>query len=99
MTVLRFAADAFTRPGEIASIHESLDLGKTGLINDGDPTHYLHKGGEVYQAPMPEAANPIPGGVPGAKQLQDMNERDYRHLEQIHRQLEHERLYGPPGLA
>lgn len=104
MTRFRFAGDAFerdanSRPGEIASIHDSLDYGKTGLINDSDPTHYLHKGGQVFKGHMPDAANPIPGGKPGAKEVRDLNERDYRHLDQIHRQLDHERIMGPPGMA
>ena len=96
---LRFAGDAFTRPGEIASVQEFLDQGKTGLINDGDPSHYIHKGGQTFSAPYPEGANPIKGGAPGAKQLENMNERDYHDFNHIHQQLDHERIYGPPGLA
>ena len=98
-STLRFAGDALTRPGEIASVHEFLDQGKTGLINDGDPTHYIHKGGQTFSAPYPEGSNPIEGGAPGDKRLENMNERDYQQLDQIHRQLEYERIYGPPGMA
>ena len=99
--IKRFAGDALenhTRPGEIASVHEFLDQGKTGLINDNDPTHYIHKGGETFSAPTPEAANPLDGGA-GVKQLKPLKEGDYRQFDQIHQQLMHEKIYGPPGMA
>ena len=98
----RFAGDALevhTQPGEIASIHQFLDQGKTGYVNDDDATHYLHKGGSTFSAPSPKGANPIPGGAPGARELQDLDERDYQQFDQIHRQLQHEKMFGPPGMA
>ena len=69
---------------EIASVHEFLNEGKTGLINDGDPTHYLHRGGYKFSAPMDGAGSPIQG-PPGSKQLLDTDparNRDY------HRQMD-----------
>ena len=99
--IKRFAGDALgnhTRPGEIASVHEFLDQGQTGLINDNDPTHNIHKGGTTFSAPYKEGANPLEGGA-GVKQLEPMKEGDYQQFDQIHRQLMNEKMYGPPGMA
>ena len=99
--IKRFAGDALevhARPGEIASVHEFLDQGQSGLINDNDPTHYIHKGGQTFSAPYDEGANPLDGGA-GVKQLKPMKEADYKQFDLIHRQLQHEKIFGPPGMA
>ena len=84
----------------IASIHHSLDHGKTGMINDGDQRHYLHKGGKTFIAPgNPEDANPVPGGKPGAKQVNDMPQDLQQQLNDVHEGLFLEQFGGFPGVA
>ena len=65
----------------IASVHEFLKEGKTGYINDGDPTHYLHRDGYKFGAPEPSFANPLEGG-PGQKLLEDMPADEQRNYNQ-----------------
>lgn len=53
-----------------ASGHVFLDEGKGGLINDGDPSLYIHKGVETQRYNAPQYKNPLPGG-PGQRRLED----------------------------
>ena len=53
----------------VASIHDSIDAGKRGLINDGDDTHYIYEGEQVIGAPMEGAGTPLPGVGDGEKMV------------------------------
>ena len=60
------------RENDVASMHSFPAEGKTGAINDGDPTMYIHGGGKSYGADSGnQYANPIPGAVPGERMLID----------------------------
>lgn len=52
-----------------ASGHVFLDEGKGGMINDGDPSLYIHKGVETQRYDAPQYKNPLPGG-PGQRKLE-----------------------------
>ena len=84
-----------------ASGHLFLDEGKEGGINDGDPSLYIHKGGNTHQFHQEELRNPAPGG-PGQRKLQDLDPNDVPGLrnqfDQYQQQREDER-YGTGNLA
>jgi len=63
------------REGDQASIHSFPAEGKTGAINDGDPSFYIHGGGKSYGADSgSQYANPIPGAGAGERMLIDSNQ-------------------------
>ncbi len=85
-----------------ASGHMFLDEGKEGGINDNDPTLYIHGGGETYKFNKPGLRNPVPGGVPGQKKLEDSDPQELdnlrRQYDEYRQQKENER-YGTGNLA
>ncbi len=84
-----------------ASGHAFLDEGKEGVINDGDPSMYFHKGGNTHQFSQPDLRNPAPGG-PGDRQLRDMdpNELDrLRNQFDRHEKYLQDQKYGTGSLA
>ncbi|EHA63718.1 hypothetical protein [Synechococcus sp. WH 8016] len=84
-----------------ASGHAFLDEGKEGVINDGDPSMYFHKGGNTHQFHQPDLRNPAHGG-PGERQLRDMepNELDrLRNQFDDHEKYLQDQRYGTGNLA
>lgn len=81
----------------IASVHEFLNEGKTGFVNDGDPNHYLHRDGYKFSAPEPSFANPLEG-APGQKLLQDMPSNEQQEYNQYMNELI-EQQYGTGRMA
>ena len=64
-------------PTDVASLHMFPDKGVQGGINDGDPNTYLHRGDiSVPVNTGIDQSNPVPGGVPGAKELRKMSPED-----------------------
>ena len=55
-----------------ASGHMFLDEGKQGVVNDGDPSLYYHRGGNTHRFEKPELGNPLPGG-PGERRIDNMD--------------------------
>ena len=85
-----------------ASGHVFLDEGKGGLINDGDPSLYIHKGMETQQYPAPQYKNPLPGG-PGERKLEEGYPEDElndlrQKFDERQYQLEQQK-YGTGNLA
>ena len=84
-----------------ASGHMFLDEGKQGVINDGDPNLYYHRGGNTHQFHKEELRNPLPGGA-GQRDLKDMDPNNVPGLrnqfDQYQQQLEDQR-YGTGNLA
>ena len=78
-----------------------LDEGKQGVINDGDPSLYFHKGVDSHKFHKEELRNPLPGG-PGQRQLDDMDPSGLpkmrQQFDQYQKQKQNER-YGTGNLA
>ena len=83
----------------VASIHDSIDAGKRGLINDGDPTHYIYQGDEVIQAPMEEAGDPIIRGYPGQKMVVPLQPEAQQQNEMIMKDYLFNNVYGTGGMV
>lgn len=85
-----------------ASGHIFLNEGKGGLINDGDPSLYIHKGVETHKYHSPKYKNPLPGG-PGQRKLEggipadELNDLKQKFDERQY-QLEQQK-YGTGNLA
>ena len=84
-----------------ASGHIFLDEGKEGVINDGDPSLYYHRGGNTHQFNNPDLRNPLPGGA-GERRLYDMDPSEVPGLQnqfdQHQKQLQ-DQNYGTGNLA
>jgi len=84
-----------------ASGHMFLDEGKQGVINDGDPSLYFHKGGNTHQFHKEELRNPLPGGQ-GERRLEQINPSDVpgmrNQFDQYQKQLQDQK-YGTGNLA
>ena len=83
----------------VASIHDSIDHGKRGLINDGDDIHYIYQGEDVISAPMEGAGNPLPGGAPGQKQLVPLQPEALQQNRMIMKDYLERNVYGTGGLV
>ena len=83
----------------VAGIHDSIDQGKRGLINDGDNTHYIYQGDEVISAPMEGAGNPLPGGAPGQKQLVPLQPETLQQNQMIMKDYLFNNVYGTGGMV
>ena len=84
-----------------ASGHMFLDEGKQGVINDGDPSLYFHKGVNTHKFNKEELRNPLPGG-PGQRQLEDMDPSGLPKMrEQFdqYQELKQMQKYGTGNLA
>lgn len=84
-----------------ASGHIFLDEGKEGVINDGDPSLYYHRGGNTHQFNNPDLRNPLPGGA-GERRLYDMDQEDVPGLQNQfdqHQQQLEDQKYGTGNLA
>ena len=69
------AARMAVRENDMASIHAFPAEGKTGAINDNDPSLYIHGADKSYQADTDSNyANPIPNQGPGQRILIDSNQ-------------------------
>lgn len=84
-----------------ASSHMFLDEGKQGVINDGDPSLYYHRGGNTHRFEKPELRNPLPGGQ-GERRLEQINPNNVPGLrdqfDQYQKQLQDQK-YGTGNLA
>ena len=84
-----------------ASGHIFLDEGKQGVINDGDPNLYFHRGGNTHKFNKPELGNPLPGG-PGERRLDNMDPAEVpgmrNQFDQYQKQKQDE-MYGTGNLA
>lgn len=84
-----------------ASGHMFLDEGKQGVINDGDPSLYFHRGGNTHKFHKEELRNPLPGGA-GQKRLNDIAPNDVpgmqQQFDQYQKQIEDQK-YGTGNLA
>ena len=89
------------RGQDVASGHFFLDEGKQGVINDGDPNLYYHRGGNTHRFENPGLSNPLPGGA-GERRLDNMEPADIPDLRQKfdnHQKRLEDQKYGTGNLA
>ena len=86
------------REGDQASIHSFPEEGKVGIVNDNDPSIYVHGGGKSYKGDTdPSYANPLEGGA-GERLLIDAPEDAQREGESYINEMER-RMGGSGDLA
>lgn len=71
---------------QIASHHVDLDSGREGFINDGIDKSTIYKGGKRIQGTGDEYSNPLQGQPSGAKELRNLDRRDYEDYNNIFEQ-------------
>ena len=81
-----------------ASVHDFLQEGKRGYINDGDAGHYLHKdGGESIQVDADEMyRTPVEGGKTF---VEDIPSNQMQDIQQYYHNQQEEQRFGRGGLA
>ncbi len=83
-----------------ASVHDFIDSGVRGFINDGDDGYYMHREGQgSFREPMEDFGNPIEGGKSGDRDTRPIPRQQMQDVEQMYRDQQEYQRFGGSSLA